>query len=93
MTANQTRDLGIVNWVVPTEKLDQETHRLAQRLGNGPTEAPSRIKSLSVKSFSQSLDQHLQEESEAIAQSATGKNCEQGVKAFLEKREPKFHAK
>ncbi len=91
--AHQARDLGIVNWVVPTEKLEEETDRLARRLGNGPTDALGRIKALLNKSFSQSLNQHLQEECEMIAQSATGKNFEEGVKAFLEKREPKFQAK
>lgn len=88
--ALQAQTLGIVNKVVPLDKLEEETTQLAQRLGTGPTEALGRIKSLVNKSFYQTLDRHLQEECELIAETANTRDFEEGVTAFLEKREPRF---
>lgn len=88
--AEEARSLGIVNRVVPLDQLEAETNALAHRLGSGPTEALGRIKSLVNKSFYQSLDKHLQEECELIAETANTKDFEEGVNAFLEKREPRF---
>ncbi|MBI4446998.1 MAG: enoyl-CoA hydratase/isomerase family protein [Acidobacteria bacterium] len=88
--AAEARQLGIVNRVVPLQELESETRRLAMRLGSGPTEALGRIKSLINKSFFQTLDKHLQEESELIAETARTRDFQEGVMAFLEKRAPQF---
>lgn len=84
---------GIVNRVVPAGRLQEETLALARRLGSGPTEAIGHIKSLVNRSFYQSLDTHLQEECEAIAQTSLSQDFGEGVRAFLEKRDPNFQGR
>ena len=34
-TAQQCLDMGLINWVVPTNKLDEECDKLTARLANG----------------------------------------------------------
>ena len=38
-SSDRAKELGIINWVVPDEELDAETHKLAVRLACGPTVA------------------------------------------------------
>ncbi|MBI3940987.1 MAG: enoyl-CoA hydratase/isomerase family protein [Acidobacteria bacterium] len=91
--ARQALSLGLVNRLVPWEELEEETTSLALRLGAGPTDALGRMKDLINKSFYQPLNQHLQEESEMIAESAKTGDFKEGILAFLEKREPRFQGK
>ena len=82
--------LGLVNRVVPKEKLDEETAKLALRLANGPTAVYARTKALLNGSLNASLESQLQREAEAFAQSASEPDFREGLAAFIEKRKPRF---
>ena len=43
---HRAKELGLVNWVVPTDSLEAETRKLATRLANGPTVAYANAKQL-----------------------------------------------
>ncbi len=82
--------LGIVNRVVPEERLEAETMAWAEKMAVGPTEALGRTKLLINSGYKNQLDQHLAQESELIAETAKSEDFREAVKAFIEKREPHF---
>jgi len=83
--------LGLVNRVVPLASLDQETTQLAARLAAGPTAVYGRTKALLNGSLNASLESQLQREAEAFAQSAAEPDFAEGIRAFVEKRKPRWH--
>ena len=85
--------LGLINKVVPAASLDAETQKLAQRLAAGPTAVYGRTKALLQRSLDNPLESQLQREAEAFAQSATEPDFAEGIRAFVEKREPKWQDK
>jgi len=82
--------LGLVNRVVPGERLEDETVRLAARLAEGPTAVYARTKALLDGSLNATLESQLQREAEAFAQSASEPDFHEGLAAFVEKRKPQF---
>lgn len=88
--ANQARDVGLVNWVVPARDLDKETDALAKRLAAGPTAALGRTKALIQASLDNPLERQLEMELECFSECAAGDDFREGVTAFVEKRKPKF---
>lgn len=82
--------LGLVNRVVPSASLDEETARLAARLAAGPTAVYARTKALLNASLQMSLESQLQREAECFAQSASEPDFREGIAAFIEKRAPHF---
>lgn len=81
---------GLVNKVVPTADLDEETAKLASRLAKGPTRAYSHAKRLMYASINNQLEHQLQLEAEAFADCAGGEDFKEGVTAFVEKRKAVF---
>lgn len=82
--------LGLVNRVIPTAALEQETRKLAARLAAGPTAVYGRTKALINRSLEATLEGQLQREAEAFAQSASEPAFAEGLRAFLEKRKPQW---
>jgi 2-(1,2-epoxy-1,2-dihydrophenyl)acetyl-CoA isomerase len=82
--------LGLVNRVVPAALLEAETMKLAARLAAGPTAVYGRTKVLLNNSLSNGLENQLQREAEAFAQSAAEPDFAEGLKAFIEKRKATF---
>lgn len=89
-TAEQAREMGLINWVVPADKLAEETNKLATRLANGPTRALGQAKKLLYQSNESAFEEQLQAEAESFAKSASGPDFKEGVMAFVEKRKPVF---
>jgi len=87
--AETARQNGLVNWVVPNEKLAEETARIAQRLAAGPTRAYAEAKRLVNQSLD-SLDAQMEQELQAFSRCARGADLKEGVTAFVEKRKPVF---
>ena len=87
--AETARLLGLVNWVVPNEKLAEETARIAQRLAAGPTRAFAEAKRLVNQSLDP-LDTQMEQELQAFSRCARGSDLKEGVTAFVEKRKPVF---
>lgn len=82
--------LGLVNRVVPAAALDQETRKLAARLAAGPSAVYGRTKALLNGSLNANLEAQLQREAEAFAQSAAEPDFAEGIRAFVEKRKPRW---
>jgi 2-(1,2-epoxy-1,2-dihydrophenyl)acetyl-CoA isomerase len=88
--AERAKEFGLVNWVVPRAKLEDETATLARRLASGPTRAYANAKTLFNEAHTNSIEQQLQREGELIADSMCTADHAEGVTAFLEKRKPVF---
>jgi 2-(1,2-epoxy-1,2-dihydrophenyl)acetyl-CoA isomerase len=81
---------GMVNAVASAEEFPASARRLAERLANGPATAIGLIKRSFELAASATLEQAL--DYEAQAQQIAGRSAEhaEGVRAFREKRTPKF---
>jgi 2-(1,2-epoxy-1,2-dihydrophenyl)acetyl-CoA isomerase len=88
--ANTAAAMGIINRVVPADKLEQEVAALAERLSNGATQALARAKKLINQSFVTPIDQQLDDEIAYFAECSTTTDFKEGVTAFVEKRKPRF---
>jgi 2-(1,2-epoxy-1,2-dihydrophenyl)acetyl-CoA isomerase len=82
--------LGLVNRVVPADRLEAETQALAQRLAAGPTLAYGRLKRLMRQSFETDLASQLDDERDNFAASSKTGDFGEAVNAFLAKRPAVF---
>ncbi len=82
--------MGLVNRVVPTEKLGEETEAMAKRLAKGPALAYAQSKKLIYASLESQFERQLQMEAECFAECAASQDFREGVVAFAEKRQPSF---
>lgn len=90
--ARRAYELGIVNRVVPDEKLEEATAEMAERLTSGPRQALARTKALLNNAFScgAALQSQLRLEERGIMDCAAGEEFREGIAAFLAKRKPNF---
>jgi len=82
--------LGLINRVVAPEELAAETRKLAERLCDGPAVSIAAAKHAVYAGEHDSLEQMLQYEVEAQLRCFESEDGREGVRAFLEKRPPKF---
>lgn len=82
--------LGLVSKVVPHEQLMETALALADRLAHGPTYSYALIKGLVQKALGQTLEEHLIDANRAQNLARKTEDHREGVRAFLEKRQPQF---
>jgi enoyl-CoA hydratase len=82
--------IGLVNRVVPAESLMDEARKLAQRLASRPQLALHRAKAAVNLSRSVDLASGLDHEIQSCATLWYTEDQKEGMKAFLEKRQPVF---
>src|SRR5262247_4623666 len=88
--AQEALRIGLVNWVVPADQLQDETQKLAERLAQGPTLAYGLVKTGLYQSLTMSLEDVLNMEARNQAMAARSQDRAEGVAAFREKRQPHF---
>ena len=89
-SAAEAKELGMINRVVPSSDIEEETRKLAERLAQGPTKAYGSIKRLILKSSESSLEEQLQSEAETFGVTAMAEDWVEGVSAFNQKRKARF---
>lgn len=93
LTPEQALELGILDRVFPEESLQAEVQKYAQKLAAGPTMAQGYIK-LSVNTgLETGLAEGLAIERAHQNQLFASEDAAEGLKAFLEKRPPKYQGR
>lgn len=88
--AREAERIGLVNKVVTHEKLKDATKEFVEKLLEKPPAALGIAKSLLYRSLSADMLSQLELEAFAISTAFKTEEHQEAVKAFLEKRKPKF---
>ena len=88
--AEAALQLGLVNQVVPAGELVEAAEALAQRLAGGPTRTHAVTKRLVNRALDVDRDTALAEEAWAQELVMTTEDAQEGVQAFVERRDPSF---
>jgi 2-(1,2-epoxy-1,2-dihydrophenyl)acetyl-CoA isomerase len=91
--AEEAERVGLVNKVLPPEKLEQETMAIAKKLAQGPTAAIGLMKRGFNKAATSDIESLLSYEAYLQQIASETEDYREGVKAFLEKRQPVFKGK
>ncbi|MEI2651548.1 MAG: enoyl-CoA hydratase/isomerase family protein [Microthrixaceae bacterium] len=86
--ANEAKDLGIVSKVVPHESLMDAALELGNSIANSPPSAMVLTRRAIHNSLTSTLEQHLEFEWVNQKMCLRAPEFQEGVKSFLEKREP-----
>lgn len=90
LSAAEALEWGLVNRVVPGAALRDEAGALAAQFARGPTRAYGGVKKLMLTTLQQSLEGQMELESRQIAELSMTADSVEGVRAFLDKRPPRF---
>jgi 2-(1,2-epoxy-1,2-dihydrophenyl)acetyl-CoA isomerase len=88
--AARAREIGLVNHVAPAADLERVTRLLAERIAAGPPAILKMAKHLVNRASTSDLAGALDGEASAQAIAITGEDHQEGVRAFFEKRPPRF---
>jgi 2-(1,2-epoxy-1,2-dihydrophenyl)acetyl-CoA isomerase len=88
--AAQALEWGLINRVVPDDRLEAEADALLEKLANGPTRSYAGAKRLLNRRVYADLAGQLDAEAEAQRDQGHSKDFVEGVIAFAEKRPPNF---
>jgi len=89
-TADEAKQLGIVNKVVDKDELDNAVEEFVSKFRKLPPIAVGKAKMLINKSLDNDMITHLELESMTASLSAATEDFKEGVTAFVEKRKPIF---
>ena len=92
-SAQEALQWGLVTRVVPDNELLAQARAIAVQLAEGPTRAYGISKRLLHSGWMETLETQMENESQAIANSARTLDAREGITAFLEKRPPKYKGK
>jgi 2-(1,2-epoxy-1,2-dihydrophenyl)acetyl-CoA isomerase len=90
ISAQRARELGIVNHVYPQDRLMDEALAFCAKLAAGPTAAFGRMKENLNLAWHATGKEAIDLECANIVYSMQGNDHREAVRAFMEKREPKF---
>lgn len=94
LTAEQALQWGLINEVIPDDKLMERVMEVAQQLAAGPTMAYGEAKRLIADSFSTSLETQMEMETRAIAGLARfSEDTVNAIHAFTRKEKPAFNGR
>ncbi len=93
LMAEEAKSLGLVNSLFEGEELMGAVREIAQKISCGPTLAFSRGKELFQKAFMEHMETQLELERQNILKQSETRDFIEGIRAFVEKRPPRFEGK
>jgi len=93
LTAKEACDWGLINKVVSPEELMSEAQSMASNFAQGPTKAFGVTKRLLQSTFSASIEEQLEKESQGISGMMNTVDGPNAIQAFLKKEKPTFTGK
>lgn len=90
ISARRAERLGLFNRVVPADDLEAAVRGLAGQIAGGPPEVIADAKRTLRRSLAADLDEILEMEAGAQVRAFQSSDFEEGIRAFLEKRAPRF---
>ena len=91
--AEEALRIGLVGRVVPHDELLPTSQDVAARLASGPSLALEVTKRLTYRAMYPDLADHIQFEEYLSRLCQTSEDAAEGVRSFLEKREPRFRGR
>jgi 2-(1,2-epoxy-1,2-dihydrophenyl)acetyl-CoA isomerase len=88
--AKKAHALGLVNHVYSPDRFQAEVHALARKIADGPQVAIRAVKQALFARNKEALSQALEREVEHQLKCFHSEDCKEGIRAFMEKRPPKF---
>lgn len=93
IAAGEALRLGLVNWVVPKDRLGEESGRMACRLAAAAPLAVQGIKRLLIEGLNRSLEAQLDAERDRFMENVGTADFSEALAAFFEKRPSKFQGR
>lgn len=93
LSAHEALQWGLITRVVSDNELLSQANAITTQLASGPTKAYGTSKRLLHRGWLETLETQMENESQAIANSASTADAREGIQAFLEKRPPRYHGK
>ena len=90
LSAAEACELGLVTRVVADADLRAEADALAARLARASRQSNACVKQLLLASYGNGLETQMEMEGRLVARCAGSPDGQEGIHAFLEKREPEF---
>lgn len=90
ISAHEAANIGLINKIVPKEKLHEETTALAKKLAEGPPVALRLAKEMLNFGTQVPLEIGLKLEANAFGLALSTKDVSEGISAFISKRKPEF---
>ncbi len=91
--AREAERIGLVSYVVPDDELSEFVMQFAHKLASGPSVAHAMTKRMAYSASARDLEEQLWIEGQASQVSGMSEDRAEGIRAFLEKREPKFQGR
>jgi 2-(1,2-epoxy-1,2-dihydrophenyl)acetyl-CoA isomerase len=93
VSAEEALKLGLTNWVVEPDNLEQKTKEIAEQLASGPSVAYRYMKENLNRAMSGEVDDCLDLEATHHVHCGETVDHKNAVQAFVEKKKPEFQGK
>jgi 2-(1,2-epoxy-1,2-dihydrophenyl)acetyl-CoA isomerase len=90
LDAKTAEHWGIITEILPSSTFREVALGVAREIAQGPTLAYRQAKRRLKEGWEQTLESYLDEQRDVISELGGSKDFEEGVRAFLERREPHF---
>ncbi len=93
MSAEEGYEVGLTNYLVPPEELESKTMELAQAIEDGPPIAQKIGKMLAYRTTNMDFESAIEWSGTALGVILESQDRVEGIKSFLEKRDPVFEGR